>query len=186
MDTSIGTHTVRAELRVGTRVDVHTRYELGRWAPGFTVAEVRPDGYRIRRASDGAVLKETMHPDEIRAASPVPSRRTGSQHPEGPPSYGRRRSSRDPRLESTNDDHGAPLHTALVHLWRPAQGTPQGSVGRSSSICGRSRLGVMSQHLDLRSSKPAIPAHSERCRNRKPIGGDRVATLLAGTAGSWG
>ena len=96
MDTSIGTHAVRAELRVGTRVDVHTRYELGRWAPGFTVAEVRPDGYRIRRASDGAVLKETMHPDEIRAASPVPSRRTGSQHPEGAPSYGRRRSTRDP------------------------------------------------------------------------------------------
>jgi hypothetical protein len=96
MDTSFGTQTVRAQLRVGTRVDVHTRYELGRWAPGFTIAEVRPDGYRIRRASDGAVLEETIHPDEVRAASPVPSRRIGSQHPERGPSHGGRRLARDP------------------------------------------------------------------------------------------
>lgn len=82
MDTPFGTHAVRGKLRVGTRVDVHTRYELGRWAPGFTIAEVRPDGYRIRRASDGAVLNETIGPDEIRVVSPLPSRHTDTQLPE--------------------------------------------------------------------------------------------------------
>lgn len=79
MDTPVGTPTVKGTLRVGTRVDVHTRYELGRWAPGFTIAEVRPDGYRIRRASDGAVLKETIRPDEIRVVSPLPSRHTDTE-----------------------------------------------------------------------------------------------------------
>jgi hypothetical protein len=73
MKSGIDTSNLRAELRVGTRVDVHTRYDVGRWAPGFTVAEVRPDGYLIRRASDGAVLGETIQADEIRAATPSPN-----------------------------------------------------------------------------------------------------------------
>jgi hypothetical protein len=82
MDSSFGTPDLRAELRVGTRVDVHTRYELGRWAPGFTIFEVRPDGYRIRRASDGVVLSETIHADEIRVATPPPLTRRCKQTPE--------------------------------------------------------------------------------------------------------
>ena len=82
MDSSSETHDLRAELRVGTRVDVHTRCELGRWAPGFTIFEVRPDGYRIRRASDGVVLSETIHADAIRIATPLPSSRRCTQMPE--------------------------------------------------------------------------------------------------------
>lgn len=66
-------------LPVGTRVDVHARYDLGRWVRGFSVAEVRPDGYRIRRTSDGAVLSQTIRADELRVASPVPSRRVEDQ-----------------------------------------------------------------------------------------------------------
>ncbi len=66
--------TRREELPVGARVDVHTRYVLGRWAPGFTIAEVRADGYGIRRCSDGSVLQETIHPDEVRAVTPTPAR----------------------------------------------------------------------------------------------------------------
>ena len=72
MDNSIDTID-RAELRVGTRVDVHTRYEPGRWTRGFNIAAVRPDGYLVRRASDGAVLRETIRPDEVRVVSPVPT-----------------------------------------------------------------------------------------------------------------
>jgi hypothetical protein len=64
----------RDELPVGTRVDVHTRYDLGRWAPGFTIAGIRADGYRIRRCSDGSILKETIRSDEVRIATPVPTR----------------------------------------------------------------------------------------------------------------
>jgi hypothetical protein len=85
MGNAFGTPDRRAELRAGTRVDVHTRYELGRWAPGFTIFEVRPDGYRIRRASDGVVLSETIHADEIRVATPPPSSPRCAQAPERAP-----------------------------------------------------------------------------------------------------
>jgi hypothetical protein len=74
MDTAFESTLGHARFSVGTRVEVHTRYELGRWAPGFTIAEVLADGYRIRRTSDGAVLDDTIRPDEIRLASPVPTR----------------------------------------------------------------------------------------------------------------
>jgi hypothetical protein len=74
MNTSVGSRAEHVALPVGARVDVHTRHELGRWARGFTIAEVRPDGYRIKRTSDGAVLSQTIHADEIRLASPVPTR----------------------------------------------------------------------------------------------------------------
>lgn len=97
MDIPVGTQ-MRGELRVGTRVDVHTRYELGRWAPGFTIAEVRPDGYRIRRASDGAVLSETIRADEIRLVSPVPSRPMDAQLLERAQSGGLRRSRPNPSI----------------------------------------------------------------------------------------
>jgi hypothetical protein len=83
MDTSIDTRTARPELAVGTRVDVHTRFELGRWAPGFTIAEVRSDGYRIRRASDGVVLSEMVRADELRVVGPLPSRPLDAEVAEG-------------------------------------------------------------------------------------------------------
>jgi hypothetical protein len=73
MTSSIDTSNLRAELRVGTRVDVRTSYDVARWAPGFSIAAVRQDGYLIRRASDGAVLGETIRADEVRAATPNPS-----------------------------------------------------------------------------------------------------------------
>lgn len=97
MDTPPGTQK-RTELRVGTRVDVHTRYELGRWASGFTIAEVRPDGYRIRRVSDGVVLSESIHTDEIRVASPLPSRPLDVEIQERHQSGGLRRSTPNPSI----------------------------------------------------------------------------------------
>ena len=74
IDTTARTQGVSDALLVGTRVDVHARYDMGRWVRGFSVAEVRPDGYRIRRTSDGTVLSQTIRADELRVASPVPSR----------------------------------------------------------------------------------------------------------------
>jgi hypothetical protein len=74
METSIATDVDRRELVVGTRVEVHTRYEIGRWVPGFTIAGIRDDGYKVRRTSDGSVLTETLNPDEVRLASPGPRR----------------------------------------------------------------------------------------------------------------
>lgn len=57
-----------ARISICTPVDVHTRFEIGRWVSGFTIAEVRDDGYRIKRDSDGAVLGEVVHPEEVRPA----------------------------------------------------------------------------------------------------------------------
>lgn len=72
----------QAGLSVDARVEVHTRYEPGRWARGFTVCEVMTDGYRLRRTSDGAVLSDTFRPDEIRVATSVPAGayHVGSSH----------------------------------------------------------------------------------------------------------
>ena len=69
MDSALDSRHPQEELHVGTRVDVHTRYEPGRWASGFTIAAVCPNGYLIRRASDGAILSETIHRDELRVVS---------------------------------------------------------------------------------------------------------------------
>jgi hypothetical protein len=75
MDTSSATCRNRSEFSVGTRVEVRTRYELGRWAPGCTIAGIAADGYHVRRISDGSVLNEPLDPDEVRIASPGPRRR---------------------------------------------------------------------------------------------------------------
>jgi len=79
MNTPAGSHPLDDTLSVGTRVYVHARYDIGRWVPGFSIAEVRPDGYRIRRTSDGAVLTQTIRPDEVRVVTPLPSRPTATE-----------------------------------------------------------------------------------------------------------
>lgn len=53
------------EHRVGAKVAVRNRY-LGTWSPGFEVAAVRPDGYRIRRSSDGAVFGDVIEFGDVR------------------------------------------------------------------------------------------------------------------------
>ncbi len=85
MKPSIATDIDRRELMVGTRVEVHTRYEFGRWVPGFTIAGIRDDGYQIRRISDGSVLAETLNPDEVRLASPGPSLQAAPLSQSAPP-----------------------------------------------------------------------------------------------------
>jgi hypothetical protein len=55
----------RSPLAPGTKVDVRNRYQ-GTWVRGFEVAEVRDDGYRIRRLSDGSVLGELFSRDDVR------------------------------------------------------------------------------------------------------------------------
>jgi hypothetical protein len=79
----------RRELAVGSRVDVHTRYESGRWVRGFTIAEIRPDGYRIKRASDGSVLGAIFGADELRAVASPPMAAWSWKPPTEPPPEGR-------------------------------------------------------------------------------------------------
>jgi hypothetical protein len=55
----------RSPLAPGTKVDVRNRYQ-GTWVRGFEVAEATPDGYRIRRLSDGSVLGDLFSRDDVR------------------------------------------------------------------------------------------------------------------------
>jgi hypothetical protein len=54
-----------AELRIGRRVEVRNRFDQ-RWTGGFEVAEAKPEGYVLRRLSDGAVLPATFPPEDVR------------------------------------------------------------------------------------------------------------------------
>jgi hypothetical protein len=56
----------RDALAAGTSVDVRNRY-VGAWSSGFEVAEPVPDGYVIRRISDGSVLPDVFTNDDVRA-----------------------------------------------------------------------------------------------------------------------
>jgi len=46
-------------------VEVLTEY-TGTWAPGFEIADETCDGYRVRRVSDGVLLRGHFQSDEIR------------------------------------------------------------------------------------------------------------------------
>lgn len=56
-------------LAIGSRVQVRNRY-LSEFVGGFEVLEVSPDGYVVRRCSDGARLPAAFHADDVR---PEPS-----------------------------------------------------------------------------------------------------------------
>jgi hypothetical protein len=55
----------RSPLAPGTQVDVRNRYQ-GTWTRGFEIAEATPEGYRIRRLSDGSILGELFSRDDVR------------------------------------------------------------------------------------------------------------------------
>jgi hypothetical protein len=52
-------------LSEGTHVEVRNRFD-SQWTRGFVVAEVLPDGYRIRRSADAQALPTTFTADEVR------------------------------------------------------------------------------------------------------------------------
>lgn len=55
-------------LRVGERVEVHTRFNDA-WVSGFEIAEIVGDSYRVRRLSDGTLLPNLTGEDDVRPAS---------------------------------------------------------------------------------------------------------------------
>ncbi|MFM7064802.1 MAG: hypothetical protein ACKO04_15135 [Actinomycetes bacterium] len=54
-----------AGLAVGDPVQVLSRFDA-RWLRGFAVAVVRPEGYQLRRLSDGVVLPAWFPVDHVR------------------------------------------------------------------------------------------------------------------------
>ena len=55
-------------MQIGAPVEVHTRF-TDSWSPGFEIAEVVAEGYRLRRLSDGAVLPEPTCEADLRPAT---------------------------------------------------------------------------------------------------------------------
>ena len=60
-------YSAREALRAGTRVEVATHF-TGSWAGGFEVVGLDPDGYRLRRLSDGAMIPNDFDLSEVRPA----------------------------------------------------------------------------------------------------------------------
>ena len=50
----------------GTRVEVRSRFDSG-WKRGFEIDTVVPEGYLVRRLSDGATLPACFAEDDLRA-----------------------------------------------------------------------------------------------------------------------
>jgi len=64
-----GAFALSAEGRnvlAGATVEVRTRYLVGQWAHGYEVAEVLPDGYRVRRRGSQEVLAEVFAAADLR------------------------------------------------------------------------------------------------------------------------
>jgi len=64
-----GAFALSAEGRnvlAGATVEVRTRYLVGQWAHGYEVAEVLPDGYRVRRRGSQEVLAEVFPAGDVR------------------------------------------------------------------------------------------------------------------------
>jgi hypothetical protein len=57
--------TASDRLPPGAPVEVRNRY-VGSWSAGFAVDHAEPDGYVIRRVSDGQSLPATFRPEEVR------------------------------------------------------------------------------------------------------------------------
>jgi hypothetical protein len=52
-------------MQAGDKVQVYSAFN-DTWARGFEIAEVIPDGFRVRRVSDGAVLPSRTSADDLR------------------------------------------------------------------------------------------------------------------------
>jgi len=52
-------------MKIGDQVEVHTSFD-DTWAPGFEVVEIVPEGYQVRRTSDGALLPSYTSAEDLR------------------------------------------------------------------------------------------------------------------------
>ena len=63
-------------LAVGDPVELHTRFSDS-WVGGFEIATVLPDGYRVRRLSDGTLLPDPSSARDLRPVQADDPRRVG-------------------------------------------------------------------------------------------------------------
>ena len=60
-------------MQIGDRVEVHTKFNDS-WTAGFEIAEIIPEGYRVRRVSDGTWLPDSTSAADLRSADASASR----------------------------------------------------------------------------------------------------------------
>ncbi len=73
MDTAVVSNEEQVVSVVGTPVEARARLELGRWTSDFAIAAVLADGYRLRRWSDGDIMREFFPSADVLLASPIPA-----------------------------------------------------------------------------------------------------------------
>jgi len=56
-------------MHEGQPVEVHTTFDDS-WSPGFEIAEIMPEGFRVRRMSDRSLLPGVTSSSDVR---PCPS-----------------------------------------------------------------------------------------------------------------
>jgi hypothetical protein len=56
------------QVEVGDPVQVHTTF-TDSWVDGFEIAEIIPEGYRVRRRSDGSILPGYTSESDLRPSS---------------------------------------------------------------------------------------------------------------------
>ena len=54
-------------MQIGDRVEVHTKFNDS-WTAGFEIAQITPEGYRVRRVSDGTSLPGSTSAADLRPA----------------------------------------------------------------------------------------------------------------------
>jgi hypothetical protein len=62
-------------VNIGQEVEVHTTFDNS-WSPGFEIAEVTDQGYRVRRTSDGTMLPGITGTSDLRPAWSPPGDRS--------------------------------------------------------------------------------------------------------------
>jgi len=66
---AFGWSTEGRDVFAGSAVEVRTRYLAGQWAHGYEVAEVLPDGCRVRRRGSQEVLADVFTAADLRPYS---------------------------------------------------------------------------------------------------------------------
>lgn len=61
--------TEGAHMEIGERVEVYSAFEQT-WTDGFEIADVRDEGYVVRRRFDGFVFPHPTSPTDLRSAPP--------------------------------------------------------------------------------------------------------------------
>ncbi|QXC60921.1 hypothetical protein KSP35_21820 [Aquihabitans sp. G128] len=56
-------------MDVGEAVEVYCAFEQT-WTTGFVIADIRDEGYALRRLSDGSLLPAPTAPTDLRAIAP--------------------------------------------------------------------------------------------------------------------